>query len=463
MLAASFCYEEHTLKKLLLISGLLQSKHRSITIASPNIHEYVTQNVTFVDGLIYCLPATIGEQEVNLIIDTGSSDTWTIQSDFDCIDLNGVANAAKWKGNGISSGIPGLGYPGSIPSAPGHQPYDWIPKIGSGGRPRSSISIDESDIDFDCHDAYPSFIQSLAAQGYAPLFSINLEETRSDWDVHGDKPQEGGFIAFGGILHVKRLGLPFGKAKMNPRFNESTCASDIRQTGYEFEIDTVLDGDTVISNQKGIAQIDTGASVMVFPYRLYLEFWKRVYPLQSLEASVGTGGLWRIRCNATMPDLGSVIGGVVIKLDRNELIKAPIPALVGKAPASEEMCFMNVIANPWSEEVVLGVPFLHGAPAVYDLENNAVRIAKKSSSDPFHIPTRSDEALSAGLVGHPPPGGNTSNIDRNWGVYQTPYTGTQPVTIKSTSIRVISVNGSLPTPAPPITVICKALVSAIVS
>ncbi|KAK6520801.1 hypothetical protein TWF506_001044 [Arthrobotrys conoides] len=481
--------------------------------------ESVSQNVTFVNGLSYYLPVTIGGQELNLIIDTGSSDTWTVPPLFDCIPIPvygdpmpsasracgfgpefnqsespsfqylnttngsfavgyadnsyakglvgqdivnisgilvnqtiGLANIARWKGDNVTSGILGLGYPGSIPSAPGHRPYDWIPKpAGSIRNPlvKSDIDIDD-DIDFDCHAAYPSFVESMAAQGHNPLFSVNLVETRSDFGGHGDRPQAGGTISFGGIPHVKHLGLPFAKAKMNPRFNESTCASDIRQIGYEFEIDAVLDGDTIIYGTKSTAKIDTGASVMAFPPWLYEEFLRRVYPAPLPYMTFISGRLWKISCNATMPDLGFDIGGVAIKLDRNQLIKKSVPDFDNAIPDSEEMCSMNIITNEWSDEVILGIPFLHGALAVYDLENKEIRIAKKFSSDPFHIPTWSDKVSSAGFVDHPPLGGNTTDMYKHWGEDQVQaHTGTEPIT--TTLIRVISTNSKESTPTPALT------------
>ncbi|KAF3179961.1 hypothetical protein TWF751_011543 [Orbilia oligospora] len=485
---------------------------------SETSNEYYSQNITFVDGMSYYLPVTIGEQELKLIIDTGSSDTWAVSPLFDCIApdgkyppalrgcgfgnefnplespsfqyLNktngsfavgyadgsyakgvigqdivnisgilvnqtiGLANIVRWNGDEITSGILGLGYPGSIPSAPGHMPYDWLPK--GGGSPRDPLAGSQVDIDFDCHAAYPSFIESIAAQGHNPLFSVNLMETRHDFGGHGGHPQGGGSISFGGIPHVNHLGLPFAKAKMNPRFNKSNCPSDIRQIGYEFEIDAVLDGDTIISTTKSIAKIDTGASVMAFPFWLYQEFWKRVYPTPPPGRAMGSGRAWRIMCNATMPDLAFDIGGVAIKLDRNQLIRAQVPDFMDEIPDSEEMCSMNIISNFWSDDILLGVPFLHGALAVYDLNNKEIRIAKKFSSDPFHIPVWSDKVSSAGLIDHPPPGGNTTDIPRKWPGYQT-HTGTDPVI--STSIRVISINGNEPkaTPTPPATTLRMGL------
>ncbi|KAK6536882.1 hypothetical protein TWF281_001091 [Arthrobotrys megalospora] len=459
-------------------------------------NNYIQQNVTFLDGVLYYLPAKIGDQQFDLIIDTGSSDTWVIESDYVCFTMDGkfspnrycnfgpefdhessssfqylnqtngsfavvyadrsyakgfvgqdilnvsgiavnqtigVASIARWQGDGLTSGILGLGYPGSIPSTPGHQPYDWVTKDGNGDVSRGP-SLARQQLNFDCHDSYPSFIQSLAEQGHEPLFSISLLETRPDrGGVHGKRPwpPQGGFIAFGGIPYVPHLGLPFAKAKMNPDVNESTCASDVRQIGYGFDIDAITDGDEIIFAEKRSAKLDTGASAMVFPFWLFQQFWSRVDPMPSFRDL--KGGLWKIKCNATMPDLGFVIGGVVIKVDRSQLIRAPVIDFMDEIEDMEEMCIMNIMTNLWSDEVILGIPFLQGVLAVYDLGNKEIRIAKKFSPDPSHIPVWMDK-VSTKLIDHPPPGAKTSSSSWTFG-------NTSIGTATSTSINVLTASG----------------------
>ncbi|KAK6503422.1 hypothetical protein TWF481_008441 [Arthrobotrys musiformis] len=490
-------------------STLLSQPLPSSNISSAsNITPYLRQNVTFVGGMSYFVPATIGGQKVNLIIDTGSSDTWVVQDNYRCmassfepspnwicafgppyaptfsgsfrtlnkgensfavryadssfakgfvgqdiLNISGIAvkqtigmvEEAKWHGDNFTSGILGLGYPGSIPSAPGHKPYDWITQNQDGGA-RSSVDGDDDDVfQFDCHDAYPSFVESLTQQGYNSLFSINLLETRKDWGGHGDKPDDGGFIAFGGIPQVKNIGLPFAKARINPQINASTCVSDIRQIGYAFEIDAVLDGREVIKNEKRLAKIDTGASAIVFPFWLYKLFTERMDPPPTAQ-NAGSGGYWKTRCNATMPDLGFDIGGVVIKLDRNQLIRKPVPIDIPDSDNQDlipnEWCYMNIIPNLWSDDLILGIPFLHGVVVVYDLENKEIRIAKKFSEDPFHIPDWSDAVSSAGLIDHPPLGASTTHSRVENGI--TSATG--PVT--STSLHVVWADETRTTSAP---------------
>ncbi|KAK6361285.1 hypothetical protein TWF730_005021 [Orbilia blumenaviensis] len=454
-----------------------------LPLSSANIpripNDSFRQNLTFINGQIYYLPVTIGEQVVNLTIDTGSSDTWVIKSGFECTsaapfntaneyysrrwdcafghefdpDLSpsfqyinqangsfmviyadntyaegfigrdtlnvsgiivnqtiGVVNRARWGGDNATSGLLGLGYPGSIPSTPGHRPYDWITQAENEGDddPRGPIPAEtDQGTNFDCHDTYPPFIQSFVEGGYDPVFSVNLLETRNDVRGHGPKPQNGGFIAFGGIPYAEHLGLPFAKAKMNPDFNESTCPSDIKKIGYGFEIDAVTDGSEIIASGKHLAKIDTGSSVMIFPRWLSKAFWQRVDPVPWMPYPV-LGRRWQVWCNATLPDLGFVIGGVVIKLDRNQLIAEEVSEYGRKVPDSERMCKMNIITNFWTEELILGVPFLHGALVVYDLGKKEIRIAKKFAADPFHIPDWSDRQSSKKVMDHPPLGGKST-------------------------------------------------------
>ncbi|KAF3921994.1 Barrierpepsin [Dactylellina cionopaga] len=396
----------------------------------------------------YFVSVTIGgNQVINLLIDTGSSDTWVVQKDFECISLNslglfgnakedcrfgklfdpnssltfqtldpdgdsfnvryadgsgvtgyvgqdildlsgllvnltiGIANITTWNGDSHTSGILGLGYPGTIPSKSGHLPYDWIPPVQFAGET----------LPFDCHETYPSLVQTLTLDGYKPIFSIAMEKGVKNESQFSTK---GGVLAFNGVPNIPGLGFPFAKAKMNPWYNESvTCPSDFQQIGYGFEIDGITDGDEMWIKGKYKVKIDTGASLLVLPYWFLRKLFYRMGP----ELDV-TSLPWIVDCNATIPEIGFVIGDVVIRLDRNQIIREKDRR--ASYAYQKPMCFTNIMANHWGDEIILGMPFLQGVLVVYDLGKKEVRIGKRFSVNPTFVEGFSDE-LKLGVPEHP--------------------------------------------------------------
>lgn len=56
-----------------------------LTSAS-NVTTPATSNMTFLYNTNYVVPISIGDQEFQVTVDTGSSDTWLVQSNFTCFD-----------------------------------------------------------------------------------------------------------------------------------------------------------------------------------------------------------------------------------------------------------------------------------------------------------------------------------------------------------------------------------------
>ncbi|EPS38721.1 hypothetical protein H072_7553 [Dactylellina haptotyla CBS 200.50] len=400
-------------------------------------------SLSYVEGLSFYVPVQVGNQDLNLIIDTGSSDTWVVQNNFTCFNVPmqsgnettsnadipcdfggyffptesstfkvlrsdlgtlrihyadgsavagyvgqdivnvsgllinqtiGVAEFTRWRGDDSTAGILGLGYPGTISPLEGHEPYDWSP-IGAGG-PRKK---------FDCHETYPSFIQSLANQGHSPVFGVTMEKsTNWLWGLQGGVLEDAGVLGFGGIPNVPRLGFPFAKAVMNPQYTENnTCPSDFRQIGYSFEIDGITDGGDMWIAGNRTVKVDTGSAPIILPYSLARLFIEKMGP--SLDPSVTP---WIVDCNATLPEIGFVMNEIVITLDRNQILRERSNSPSFITPAR---CYTNFMINHWNDDIILGIPFLQGALVVYDLENKIIRIGKRFSEDPYFVPGYSDD------------------------------------------------------------------------
>ncbi|KAJ6261004.1 hypothetical protein Dda_3669 [Drechslerella dactyloides] len=391
------------------------------------------QSISATGALVYWIPVTVGGQEVRLVLDTGSSDSWVVADQFTCLGIDmtidvigevkvdhcgfgpgfnttdsesfqivnphdtsfmvqyvdgsnargylgqdifnvsgvvvsqvlGVVNESFWSGDGVTSGILGLGYPGSIPSTPGHQPYDW-----------TSDSPNVPDSPFDCHDTYPSFVQNLATYGYNPIFSIALN-TSSTLDSRWHNIAyltDGGLLTLGGIPNLHGLSLPFAKAKMNPWLENNTCESNIEQIGYGIEIDGVVDGTFRFVDKKYRARIDTGSNVIILPTELATEMAKRMGSEQIGRPKTYMQP-WSIPCDEAIPEFGFIIDDVVISLKRENMLKKM------NAPSSQMTkvfyCFMTFVTQDFNDEIILGQPFLREVLAVFDLEEKEIRFSKR--------------------------------------------------------------------------------------
>ncbi|KAK6544275.1 hypothetical protein TWF694_000977 [Orbilia ellipsospora] len=406
---------------------------------------HVTLSV--MNSSIYSIPVTIGTQEMRLVLDTGSSDTWVVLKNFSCYQhpshwlphpvdpancgfgryfdpersptfqtLNsfnrsmrvnyadksmvqgyvgqdiievadilvnttiGMIDLAKWLGDYKTSGIIGLGYPGTTPSTPGHMPYDWAQEFDN---PNDNLV-------FDCHDAYPSFIQSFASQGNSPIFAVAMTNIgiENGGNSTSEESDDAGILAFGGIPNIPRLGLPLASTRMNPWYNRNnTCPSDFRQIGYGFEIEGITDGDEIIVQGGFHVKVDTGATISIVPDSIAQIFAARMGPI--VDTSVSP---WIIDCNATIPEIGFIVNKTVIQMDRNQIIRELV--LPEQRFRGKLLCYTGFMTNYWSEELILGVPFLQGTLVIYDLENKEIRLGRRFSDNPTFIPGYFDRVSS---------------------------------------------------------------------
>ncbi|KAK6355192.1 hypothetical protein TWF696_004309 [Orbilia brochopaga] len=281
----------------------------------------------------------------------------------------GIANwTLEWQGDGETSGILGLGYPGTIPSEPGHTPFDWVQQdqLGTHKMP------------FDCHEVYPSFVENLATYNYKSIFSIALNRSQTmtpgNWTDTVFTP-EGGLLTLGGIPSLEGLGLPFARAKMNPHINEdNACASDFNQIGYGIEIDGVADGQEAFVTERYPAKVDTGSPIIAFPRKLAKKVYNRIYP--DAKDYPEPWELWTVPCNETFPEFGFVIDGVVITMQRPSVITAYDHDATGET--GKLMCStMFITHDAGSDFIILGAPFLQEVLAIYDVEHKEMRFGKR--------------------------------------------------------------------------------------
>ncbi|KAF3936915.1 Rhizopuspepsin [Dactylella cylindrospora] len=392
--------------------------------SEPTLYQPTSQEISTFMAISYYVPVTIGSQDFYLFLDTGSSDTWVVSNEFVCgivsgfgsynttqdycsfgnyyypeesttlqilnsddrafrvayvdsslamgyiaqevveisaLKMNqtiGIADFVAWRGDNITSGVLGLGIPGTMPSIEGHQAYDFLPKNSS-----------QSNLPFDCHPVYNSFVENMIIQGLDPVFSVAIDRTenhKADAAVN-KSPIAAGIITFGGVPDLPDVGLPYARAPINPWFrHQGICESDPKLIGYGIEIDGfAYPNRSAIptTHAKYEAVIDTGASVNVFPADLAAIIASLYDPPARWPGL--TGQLFRVPCNATAPELGVIINGIVLTINPKDMIK---PIYYGNMDEVPNICSCGFIVTPYgSNSVILGAPFLRNVLATYDL------------------------------------------------------------------------------------------------
>ncbi|KAF3902584.1 hypothetical protein ABW21_db0207730 [Orbilia brochopaga] len=410
-------------------------------------HQAHDLNINATTEDTYWVSVQIGGQEIKLLLDTDSSDTWVITSPRRCLEYNestspadfpwvdvppyqcgfgptfdtetsetfqvindndtsffasyytdesfsvvtgyvgqdilnvsgviinqviGIANVSfMWPGDGFTSGVLGLAYPGTIPSEKSHGPLDWLvqDEFGTHMTP------------FDCHDVYPSFVENLATYNYKHIFSISLNRshTLAPGNLTDDiYTAEGGLLTLGGIPNIDGLGDPPAKAKINALVNDdNACASHPDRIGYAIDIDGIVDGGEEFFDDRYGAKLDISSAFISFPPLLAKKVYDRINPDATEIDYPEPFSPWIIPCNSTIPEFGFVFAGVVISIDPSAVITAYNNDATGEF--DEFMC-QTIFSTRYEEDsdkIILGSPFFQEVLAEFDLGQREIRFRKR--------------------------------------------------------------------------------------
>jgi hypothetical protein len=341
---------------------------------------------------VYATPIKIGDQEFLSVLDTGSSDTWVIGTGYKCnnnaaigaclfgptynrsktfssvgnkkfsIQYSGenldgilgketvrlgnitvteqqfaVINNARWKGDGMTSGLIGMAFP-------------------SGSATWNDLGGAKND--------YTPLFTSMARRGLTPNhFSIAI-----------NRAEEGpGALALGGLPGgAIRYSKDFVKTRMQYLVfgNEDPTKKPVGSSDYRLyyiSIDGFSIGTTASPHEKRKIQInlDSGTTPFLLPIDVAKSFNAGWSPAAKYDRRMG----YTVECTARAPRFGIKITGTTFWIDGKDLV---VPAeKVGGA------CASAVQEAAWPGGMILGAAFMRNVVSVFDIGAAEMRFAAR--------------------------------------------------------------------------------------
>ena len=350
----------------------------------------------------------IGGENFTAVVDTGSSDTWLVETGFTCVKgsqaackfgdtynktstfqpvanenfaisyadgeyLKGsfgkekvtvagitvkdqqiaVLTSANWNGDGYSSGVLGLSFPANT-------------KAYSGNNPGTNSAATQVDYN-------PFFTSAYTEGNVAPLFSLALSR-----DVNG------GMLAIGGLPPV-----PYVPIFASTPFEMLTASGTSSNTGnpdYTFYTITVNGFEyksaqsnwnlgswlTYFGNPNDPSQvqviIDSGTTVNYLPQTIADQVNYLFVPPATYNAQIG---YYVVDCNAKAPEFGVRIGPEIFYVNPADNI----------LEIGTDLCITGIAATGPGGNSILGHTFLKNVVAVFDVGASQMRFAAREYSD----------------------------------------------------------------------------------
>ncbi|KAI4723941.1 acid protease [Aureobasidium sp. EXF-10728] len=366
-------------------------------------------------GSVFLAPLTAGAETFEVVIDTGSSDTWLVNSQFTCVDptnsavqneadcmfgpaysltstaeqisnrnfnisyadgerLNGemitedltfagitvenqtmgLVTYAGWYGDGASSGLVGLAYASLTNQYSGNNPSADI----------AGMTI-----------PYNPLLTSMFAQNLtAPLFSIAL-----DRDVSRSAQSAGGVLAVGGIpdiphgtfwasANISVLGIDASTGQPEYQFYSIVVDGWAVSKNWNADFDVKMTGSTRKTPLLGAPTrnviVDSGTSLIYVPTAVASALAAAFNPPATVNPSYG---LYTVACNATVPLFGVTISSKVFYINPLDLI---IDTGLG-------FCVMGVQDNNGGLTII-GDVFMRNVLTVFDVGAAQVRFSART-------------------------------------------------------------------------------------
>ncbi|KAK3378147.1 aspartic peptidase domain-containing protein [Podospora didyma] len=344
----------------------------------------------------YLIDVKLGNTTFSLIIDTGSSDTWLVKEGFQCLNaalqtvsfvncnfgpvfkgnfsggqipgqhfnisygsgngpfLNGqmgysdltlagvtipkqqiaLATVGSWNGDGISSGILGLGLPGLTEAFKGNQPAeDGLQNLVN----------------------YSPVVTTVSSQVGNGIFSLGLSRNAST-----------SFLALGGVPTFVKVGNYASTPieKMSKQFGGSDYFF------YTMTAEQLLWKNRTQSGQQQPLKVivDSGTTLNLLPYNITRAVNAQYSPP---AIYIPQQGGWFVPCNAVPPSFGVQIAGQVFWAETSSMILQQV-----RDPNTNYCAtgFGTVEGEPW----ILGDVFFQGLVAVFDTgPSMEMRFAKR--------------------------------------------------------------------------------------
>ncbi|KAH8650008.1 aspartic peptidase domain-containing protein [Xylariales sp. PMI_506] len=344
----------------------------------------------------YVGPISFGDQSFEVIFDTGSSDTWLVQSGFQCVDdegndqdeadcyfgppfngtfaygeipdinfnieygdgefLTGVfgyedvtiagitvqkqqvalVNYAYWYGDNETSGLTGLAYP-------------YLTSAYSG-----TNASEDTGADFVEYD--PLFTTMVEQNLSAPYFSLALSRNSPD-----------GYIAFGGLPPVEHEGDFASSPILLLDINEPY--ENISQYAFYTIIPDAYVLANVSTSAAGIPVIvDSGTTLLYLPTNI-AEPVLNAYDPPAIY--IDDEGAYFVPCNATAPEFGITIGGKTFTVSAEDLIYQDI------IDTPSGLCLAGIVDGGTEGSFIFGDTFLNNVISVFDVGAAEMRFAAR--------------------------------------------------------------------------------------
>ncbi|OAA68745.1 Peptidase aspartic [Niveomyces insectorum RCEF 264] len=361
-------------------------------IAAANQIEYITS-------------VQAGSNNLSLIIDTGSSDTWFVKEGFQCLDpqyrqpttaevcefgppfkgdfpggqitnqhfnvtygsvngpfLNGLmgysdlgvanivarkqqiglATRGAWNGDGITSGILGLGLPGLTAA------YTGV-----------DAALDSTRTAVE----YNPLVVTLAAQNMS-VFSLALSR-----DPHDS------YVSFGGVPpNVQTVG-PWVTTSMQ---KIALRTGDPRYMYYQIAVDRMSWNSSLLNATDSALPdfiVDSGTTMNLLPYDIARSINSMFTPHAMYDPDQQT---WFVRCDAKAPDFGIEIGGHMFWTD-------PASMILPHVRDQNGLCISGIGVTS-GFPYILGDVFMQQLVTAFDVTNMQIKFAKRANTAPAPAP-----------------------------------------------------------------------------
>ncbi|KAL8934205.1 MAG: hypothetical protein Q9216_006022 [Gyalolechia sp. 2 TL-2023] len=351
----------------------------------------LTTLVPFKD-IVYFTNITVGTETFKAVVDTGSADTWLVQSGFQCVTLGrhpitlpeaacafgpsynvtptfdqiqgqnfnvsyadgevlagivgtedvtlggitvhdqtiGLVNHAAWNGDNSSSGLIGLAFPSITSAFNGSDP---------------ALDNDSNSVD------YSPLFTSMYTQGLvAPVFSLAIERGA----------QSGGLLALGGLPPVQHSPLfvctPFQK-------NVVKGQADAVYEYYQI----AMDGFTYGNRSQKVelqANIDSGTTLIFLPSEIATGLNQMFDPPAEYDRFRGA---YYVDCASTPPRFGVSIAGHTFYVNPTDMILR----------REDGTCTTGITNSGYNRPAILGDVFLRNVLAVFDVGGSEMRFAAR--------------------------------------------------------------------------------------
>ncbi|KKF94417.1 putative aspartic-type endopeptidase [Ceratocystis platani] len=325
-----------------------------------------SQNITAIDAMSaqYSISVTWDGNDMSLLFDTGSSDTWAVRSDFTCrtsLDVVaeqaaclwgpslvndfshgqdpllhfqtrygsgekcvGLANDTYWNGNNATNGILGMAYP-ALTS--GYGGYD------AGGE--SSY-----------RQTYQPIFSSMVSQGLvAPVFAVALE-----------KGPKGGLVGWGGLPDISWTPMAIASTDILIASVSSFPDASSQYTFYTVVTDGIQYGQ-VQDSRKYLYIVDTGTTLLYLPPELAESIAQSFSPPAIYLYQYGA---YFAPCDASSPRIAIIINNVKLWLNPADLIYSDFK------DSATGYCAIGVTTGG-EGPYILGDVFLQSVMTVFDI------------------------------------------------------------------------------------------------